>query len=211
MGTVYAAIDDEIREWIERQQMFFVATAPSGDGGHVNLSPKGAMQQTFRVLGPHRVAYVDLFGSGIETAAHLYDNRRIVVMLCAFEGPPKIIRLHGQGRVVEQHQPEHDELITEFELDDPVKKAARAIIDIEVTRIADSCGFVVPQMTFEAERRQLFKTAEAWTRKRGADAVRDYCDVNNDISIDRLPGLRRLGARVTAAQRETYDEQNRKL
>lgn len=209
MGAIYPEIDDRIRGWIERQRMFFVGTAPSGSDGHVNVSPKGAMD-TFRIRGPRQVAYVDLFGSGIETAAHLRDNGRIVVMFCAFEGPPKIIRLHGRGRVVEHHQPEHEALLGEFELPDVARRSARAIIDIEVTRIADSCGYVVPRMRFDGERQQLFRLTDAWTRKRGPDAIRDYCDVNNDISIDRLPGLSRFGGEIAEEQRELYLEEARK-
>lgn len=209
MGTVLENIDGDVREWIGRQRMFFVGTAPSGSDGHVNVSPKGDMR-TFRVLDPLRVAYVDLFGSGIETAAHLRDNGRIVIMFCAFEGPPKIIRLHGRGRVIEQDDARHEELIARFDLPGVVRYASRAVVAVDVTRVADSCGFVVPQMTFKAERQQLFKLARTWARKRGPDAVHDYADVNNDISIDSLPALRRFGGPVTPEQRERYEEENRK-
>ena len=92
-------IDDKLAAWIGRQQMFFVGTAPSGDGGHVNVSPKGPIE-SLRILDPHAVAYQDVIGSGAETIAHLRDNGRIVVMLCAFEGPPRILRLHGRGTVL---------------------------------------------------------------------------------------------------------------
>ena len=100
MAKVFDAIDARLAAWIARQRMFFVATAPSGDGGHVNVSPKGPIE-TLRVLDEHTVAYLDLVGSGAETVAHLQDNGRIVVMLCAFEGPPRIVRLHGRGEVLE--------------------------------------------------------------------------------------------------------------
>ena len=96
MGKVFDAIDDKLAAWIGRQRMFFVGTAPSGDGGHVNVSPKGPIE-SLRILDPHTVAYQDVIGSGAETIAHLRDNGRIVVMLCAFEGPPRILRLHGRG------------------------------------------------------------------------------------------------------------------
>src|SRR5215218_2146572 len=98
MAHVYEAIDDHLRGWIARQSLFFVGTAPSGDGGHVNVSPKGPIG-TLRVLDDHTVAYLDLIGSGAETIAHLRANGRIVVMLCAFEGPPRIVRLHGRGEI----------------------------------------------------------------------------------------------------------------
>ena len=99
MATIYEAIDDKLRDWLLAQPVFFVATAPLAGDGHVNVSPKG-MAGTFAVLGPHRIAYLDYFGSGIETVAHLRENGRIVVMCCAFNGPPKIVRLHGRGYAV---------------------------------------------------------------------------------------------------------------
>src|SRR5918912_1631499 len=99
MGRVYTGIDDGVAEFIGRQHVFFVATAPSGSDGHVNLSPKG-LDDTFAILDRTTVAYLDLIGSGIETVAHLRDNGRIVLMFCAFQGPPKIVRLHGRGSVV---------------------------------------------------------------------------------------------------------------
>src|SRR3954467_2389687 len=114
MGKVFDQIDDKLTGWIAAQQLFFVATAPSGDGGHVNCSPKGPIE-SLRVLGPRRVAYLDLVGSGAETIAHLRQNGRIVVMLCAFQGPPRIVRLHGRGRSVAPPGPEFDELAAEFQ------------------------------------------------------------------------------------------------
>ena len=99
MGKLQTSVEGAVRDFIEQQHVFFVATAPLAADAHVNLSPKGA--DTFRVLGPTTVAYLDLTGSGVETIAHLRENRRIVIMFCAFQGPPKILRLHGVGRVVE--------------------------------------------------------------------------------------------------------------
>src|SRR6478672_11686349 len=113
MGKVFQEIDDKLAGWISRQHMFFVGTAPGGDGGSINVSPKG-MAGTFAVLGPRRVAYLDYTGSGAETIAHLRDNGRIVLMFCAFEGPPKIVRLHGRGRAVLVGDPEFDELRSAF-------------------------------------------------------------------------------------------------
>ena len=109
MGTVLDSIDDDLAAWIEAQPVFFVATAPSGPDGHVNLSPKG--YDTLRVLGPDSVAYVDLTGSGVETIAHLRENGRITLMLCAFEGPPKIVRLYGTGEVVVPGDPDWDDAV----------------------------------------------------------------------------------------------------
>lgn len=210
MGTVLSEIDEALRTWISAQPMFFVGTAPSGDDGHVNVSPKGDMR-TFAVLGPHRVAYVDLFGSGIETVAHLKQNGRIVVMMCAFHGMPKVIRMHGHGRVVEMQDDEYAELLTSFALTDEVPPAVRSIIVVDVERIADSCGFVVPLMTEPAERGVLYKTAEAWTRRQGPSAIRDYCDVNNGESIDGISGLTPFGTDLTDEQRKVLSSDGRKL
>jgi hypothetical protein len=210
MGTVLPEIDDRIAGWIAQQHMFFVATAPSGDGGHLNLSPKGA-RESFAVLGPHEVAYVDLYGSGAETIAHVKDNGRIVVMFCAFEGPPKIIRLHGTGDVVEQADPRFADLFAHFTISDEVMPTVRSIIRIDVHRIADSCGFVVPEMTFVRGRKQLYKGAAAVIRKHGPDAIRDYCDVNNRESIDGLPALRPFGDGVDEEQRRRFAHEGRKL
>jgi hypothetical protein len=207
MGTVFEAIDDGLREWIGAQRLFFVATAPSGEDGFVNVSPKGAMD-TFGVLGPHEVAYVDLFGSGIETVAHLKENGRIVLMFCAFEGPPRVLRLHGRGEVVEQGDERFAELRAAFDLPPEYETSMRSIVRVDVVRIADSCGFVVPKMAYEGERGQLFKTARAWIRQNGPDAIRDYCDVNNRESIDGLAGLEPLGSSATP---KAHSHEGRKL
>jgi Pyridoxamine 5'-phosphate oxidase len=188
MAKVFEQIDDSLREFIEAQSMFFVATAPSGDGGHVNLSPKGG-RNLFRVTGPHGFAYVDLMGSGIETVAHLRENGRIVVMFCAFEGPPKIVRLHGVGRPVQQGDSEFAALLATFEITDEQRRAVRSVIEVEVTRVGDSCGFVVPRMDYVGERDQLYRYADNRLRKEGADAVRAYVSINNAESLDGLTGL----------------------
>src|SRR5881398_424588 len=135
MGKVYEAIDEKLSAWIRRQPLFFVATAPSGDSGHLNLSPKGPIE-TLRVLGPRRVAYLDLVGSGAETIAHLRENGRIVIMLCAFAGPPRILRLHGRGRVVEPGDPEFEELAGGFELPATTTAgpARRSVVVVDVER-----------------------------------------------------------------------------
>jgi hypothetical protein len=210
MGSVLAEIDDRLVAWMARQPLFFVATAPAE--GHVNLSPKGG-QGTFAVLGPHEVAYVDLYlyGSGVETVAHLKDNGRIVIMLCAFEGPPKIVRLHGHGEVVEQADHRWKTLFARFTLADEVLPTVRSIVRVEVSRISDSCGFVVPEMNFVRDRRQLYKGAASTIRRHGRDAIRDYCDVNNAQSIDGLPALSPYGAQVTDEQRSTFAHEGRKL
>jgi hypothetical protein len=188
MAKLFEEIDDKIRAFIEAQTVFFVATAPSGDEGHVNLSPKGG-SNLFRVTGPLGFAYVDLMGSGIETTAHLRENGRIVVMFCAFEGPPKIIRLHGRGTSVQQGDPGFAEALAGFDITDEQRRAVRSVIEVAVTRVADSCGFVVPKMTYEGERDQLYRYADNRLRKEGPDAVRAYVSANNAESIDGLAGL----------------------
>lgn len=179
MGTTRSMIDEEARRFIEAQHIFFVASAPLDSGGHVNLSPKGL--DTFRILGPTTVAYIDFNGSGVETIAHLKENGRIVLMFCAFQGPPNIFRLYGVGRVVEPDQPEFAALAENF----PVYDHMRSIIVVEVTRVTDSCGYGVPRFTYEGEREQL----AAWARKQGTEGLQAYRERKNEHSIDGLPGV----------------------
>jgi Pyridoxamine 5'-phosphate oxidase len=188
MAKQFDEIDDTLRAFIEAQSMFFVATAPSGDGGHVNLSPKGG-SNLFRVTGPLGFAYVDLMGSGIETVAHLRENGRIVLMFCAFEGPPKIVRLHGTGRPVQQRDDRFAELLATFELSDEQRPAVRSVITVDVARVTDSCGFVVPRMDYVGDRDQLYRFADNRIRKLGSDAIAAYVSENNAESVDGLVGL----------------------
>lgn len=181
MGKSYAELDDGLREFIGRQHVFFVATAPLASEGHVNLSPKGL--DTFRVLGPTRVAYLDLTGSGVETVAHLRENGRLTLMFCAFDGPPRILRLFGRGRAVEPGDEGFDEVRRNF----PAYPGTRAVVILEVERIADSCGFAVPLYEYAGERRQLTD----WAERKGAEGLRHYRSEKNRRSIDGLPGLRR--------------------
>jgi hypothetical protein len=159
VAKIFDQIDDKMRAFIEAQTVFFVGTAPSGDDGHINVSPKGGAN-LFRVTGPLGFAYVDLMGSGIETIAHLRENGRIVLMFCAFEGPPKIIRLHGHGAPVQQGDPGFAEALAGFDITDDQRRAVRSVIEVSITRVADSCGFVVPQMAYEGERDQLYRYAD---------------------------------------------------
>jgi hypothetical protein len=179
MGKVFEGIDDGLRRFLEAQKVFFVATAPLDAAGHVNLSPKGL--DSFRVLDPHTVAYIDLTGSGIETVAHVRENGRIVLLFCAFEGPPKIVRLHGRGEVVEAGDARFESLAARF----PSFASTRSIIRISLERIADSCGYGVPLYAFQAERPQLGQ----WAERKGADGVVRYREENNVRSIDGLAGL----------------------
>jgi Pyridoxamine 5'-phosphate oxidase len=188
MAKVFEEIDDKLRAFIEAQTMFFVATAPSGDGGHVNLSPKGG-RNLFRVTGPLGFAYVDLMGSGIETIAHLRENGRIVIMFCSFEGAPKIVRLHGVGRPVQRSDDGFEELLATFDISDEQLPAVRSVITVDVTRVGDSCGFVVPRMDYVGERDQLYRYADNRIRKLGQDAVLEYVSENNAHSLDGLTGL----------------------
>ncbi|MGZ4278754.1 MAG: pyridoxamine 5'-phosphate oxidase family protein [Solirubrobacteraceae bacterium] len=181
MAKVFDAIDARLAAWIARQRMFFVATAPSGDGGHVNVSPKGPIE-TLRVLDEHTVAYLDLVGSGAETVAHLQDNGRIVVMLCAFEGPPRIVRLHGRGEVLEPGSVDFPDV-------NALPEQHRTVIRVGVERIADSCGFGVPLMAYEGERPQSLAWAETKLAKGGPRALEDYVAEKNAVSIDGLPAL----------------------
>jgi Pyridoxamine 5'-phosphate oxidase len=188
MAKLFEEIDEKLHAFIDAQPMFFVGTAPSGSGGHINLSPKGG-RNLFQVTGPRGFAYVDLMGSGIETIAHLRENGRIVVMFCAFEGPPKIVRLHGIGRPVQQGDEGFGELLATFDISDEQLRAVRSVITVEVTRVADSCGFVVPRMDYVDERDQLYRYADNRLRKEGPEAVRAYVSANNAESIDGLTGL----------------------
>jgi hypothetical protein len=188
MAKLFDEIDDKMRAFIESQTMFFVGTAPSGDDGHVNVSPKGG-SNLFRVTGPLGFAYVDLMGSGIETIAHLRENGRIVLMFCSFDGPPKIVRLHGRGVPVQQGDPGFPEALAGFDITDEQRRAVRSVIEVDVSRVADSCGFVVPKMSYEGERDQLYRYADNRLRKEGPEAVKAYVSANNASSIDGLMGL----------------------
>ena len=179
MGKVFAQIDAALEQFIRTQQMFFVATAPLDAGGHVNVSPKGL--DTLRVLDPHTVAYLDHVGSGIETVAHLKENGRIVVMFCAFQGPPRIVRFHGRGDVLEPRHPEFSKLRA---LCQP-EPAGRAVIRVAVTRISDSCGHGVPLYQFDGHRTQMAAFAE----RKGPEGLRQYMEQKNRVSLDGLPGL----------------------
>jgi hypothetical protein len=179
MGKVYDGIDATLETFIKRQHVFFVGTAPTSLEGHLNLSPKGL--DTFRILGPRKVAYLDLIGSGIETVAHLRENGRITIMFCAFEGKPLIVRLHGQGRVVEPTDAEWNNLIPLF----PAYAGTRTLVVVEVERVGDSCGFAVPLYEYQGQRSQLIAYAE----KQGPEAIEAYKARKNARSLDGLPGL----------------------
>jgi len=189
VAKLYGQIDDQWREWIGRQSMFFVGTAPLDADGHVNVSPKGPIG-SLQVIDEQTVAYLDIVGSGAETIAHLRENGRIVVMLCAFQGPPRILRLHGRGEVVVPEDPRFDELNSRFDFAGPsVDEARRSVILVHVERIADSCGYGVPLLAYEGERPHSDKSSEKALRVHGPETFRDYERKNNTESIDGLPAL----------------------
>ena len=184
MGKVYEAIDERWREWIGRQALFFVGSAPLAGDGHVNVSPKGPID-SLRVIDDRTVAYLDVIGSGAETIAHLRENGRIVVMLCAFEGPPRILRLHGRGEVIEPGDPRFDDLIEHHRFNQPaVDESRRAIVLVHVTRIADSCGYGVPLDGSRRRARASRPAAAKALRTKGPETFRDYERKHNARSLD---------------------------
>ena len=189
MAKLYEGIDERWREWIARQPLFFVGTAPLDGGGHVNVSPKGPIG-SLRVVDEHTVAYLDIVGSGAETIAHLRENGRIVVMFCAFDGPPRILRLHGRGEVVLADDPAFAGWMEAGGFDQPsVPESRRAVIVVHVDRIGDSCGYGVPLMDYAGERPHSDASSEKRMRAQGPDAFEDYKRKKNAESIDGLPAV----------------------
>jgi Pyridoxamine 5'-phosphate oxidase len=189
VGRVYDGIDEHQRTWIAKQPLFFVATAPLDAEGHVNLSPKGPIG-SFAVLDDHTVAYLDVLGSGAETIAHLRENARIVVMLCAFEGPPRILRLHGRGEHVLAVDPRFPELLERCGFEEPpVAESRRAVVLVNVTRVADSCGYGVPLMSYEGQRPHQEASSSKRLRTKGPEGFLDYQREHNAESLDGLPAV----------------------
>jgi|SRR4051812_21049225 hypothetical protein len=189
MATVFESITPHHREWIARQAMFFVATAPLSADGHVNVSPKGPIG-SFGVLDEHTVAYLDVNGSGIETIGHLRENGRIVVMFCAFAGPPRILRLHGRGEPIFPDDERFDALQAQLGLESlSIPEAERALILVHVSRIADSCGYGVPLMAFEGMRPHHAASSAKKVRVNGADGYRSFQRERGATTIDGLPAF----------------------
>jgi hypothetical protein len=180
MGKVHDAVEGRLREFIEAQHVFFIATAPLAVDGHINLSPRG-IPGTFAVLDEHTFAWLDGTGSGSETIAHLRENGRITVVFCAFEGPPNIVRLYGTGRVVTVYDEDYHALAANF-TDLP---GARAVVVVDIERISDSCGFGVPRMKYESERNLL----QPYFERKGVQGSADYRRRKNRTSLDGLPGF----------------------
>lgn len=180
MGKLYERIDRRLQDFIRAQPLFFVATAPL-EGGHINVSPKG-YRDTFSIIDDRTVAYLDLHGSGAETVAHLRENGRITVMFCSFDRTPKILRLHGTGRVVVPGSAEWDDLAPRFKMDG---LHPRGIVVVDVHRVADSCGYAVPHMELVDERSLL----KDWADRKTPEDLVDYRARKNATSIDGLPAF----------------------
>jgi hypothetical protein len=183
MGKIHEYITPEITSWIAHQKIFFVSSAPLSGNGHINCSPKGL--DSFRIINEHTVVYQDLTGSGVETIAHLKENGRILIMFCAFDGPPKIVRFHGTGSVIMSDHGTYQQYDNLF----PKRQGTRAYIQIDVTRISDSCGYSVPLYEYRSERDILDK----WCANKGDDGLIAYRNQKNRFSIDGLPGLDEAG------------------
>ncbi len=177
MAKFFDDIQPQHQVFIEKQKMFFVASAPLAENGHVNLSPKGI--DSFKVLSPTKVAYMDLTGSGNETSAHILENGRITIMFCAFEGPPNIMRLFGKGYTALPGDEEWEQLAPHFQ----ILLATRQIIVADIYQVQTACGFSVPYYTYEGERDQAYK----WAANKGAEGLEAYKKEKNLQSLDGLP------------------------
>jgi hypothetical protein len=177
MAKVFEYITDELQQFIAKQQIFFVATAPLHNTGHINVSPKGL--DSFRILSPHQVGYLDMTGSGNETSAHLEENGRITLMFCALQGAPVILRLYGVGRTVRPAMPDWESLSSQF----PFVAGTRQIIVADIHRVQTSCGTGVPLFDYAGQRDALVR----WAEKKGEQGLYDYWQLKNRVSIDGLP------------------------
>jgi hypothetical protein len=175
MGQRYAELSQELIQFIWKQQMFFVATAPAD--GYVNLSPKGL--DSLRVLDPNTVAWLNVTGSGNESAAHVLENGRMTIMFCAFEGKPMILRLYGQARVVHQRDEEWTALLAHFD----GLAGARQIFVLNIELVQTSCGMGVPLFDYHGQRQQLVE----WAEKKGPDGLEEYWERKNQVSLDGKP------------------------
>ncbi|MEW7279333.1 pyridoxamine 5'-phosphate oxidase family protein [Aquimarina sp. 2201CG1-2-11] len=172
MAKMYTKISKEQEEFIANQKIFFVGTAATE--GSVNISPKG--MDTFRVINANQIIWLNLTGSGNETAAHLLKNKRMTIMFCAFEGKPLILRLYGNAEIYHEKDSFYQEHIHQF----PKIEGSRQIIKMQINKVQTSCGYAVPFMEFQEERTQL----QSWAEKQGKDRLRKYQEEKNSISID---------------------------
>lgn len=175
MAQFYSELTQELQQFIEEQKIFFTATAPQE--GRINLSPKGI--DTFRCLDSNTVAYLDLTGSGNETAAHLQENGRITIMFCSFSDQPLIMRLYGQAKAIHPRDKEWETISSFFDL----LPGTRQIIILKIDSIQTSCGFAVPIYEFKEERQTLI----TWARNKGEKGIQEYWQAKNINSIDGLP------------------------
>jgi hypothetical protein len=175
MAKFYTELDNSLRRFIAEQKIFFTASAPND--GRVNLSPKG--MDSFRCLDDKTVAYLDLTGSGNETAAHIFENGRLTIMFCSFTEKPLILRLYGRGRVVRKNDEDWNRLYSNFT---PIV-GERQIIVVEIESLQTSCGFAVPVYELKEEREKLIE----WAENKGESGLVEYRQTKNQISIDGLP------------------------
>ena len=175
MSKIYKKITSRLQKFIEAQKIFFVATAPTS--GRINLSPKG--MDSFRVVDENRVLWLNVTGSGNETAAHLLENDRITIMFCAFEGAPNILRLYGKGKEIKEGDTAWNDLITLF----PETPGTRQIFDIEIESAQTSCGMSIPFYDYKGERNEL----NDWATEQGKEGIKKYWEDKNQTSIDGLP------------------------
>ena len=181
MSESFDVLSDEHQRFLAAQKVFFVATA--GAEGSVNLSPKGGA--SVAVLAPSRLLWLNLTGSGNETAAHLLDQNRITLMWCAFEGPPNILRVYGRGQAIYPEDPAWETCTATI----PASAGARQYFEIEIERVQTSCGYQVPLMEYREDRSALTK----WAEKKGAEGLRAYWTKENARSIDGLPTKKTRG------------------
>jgi len=172
MAKFYTELDHKLIHFIEQQKMFFVATADVD--GRINLSPKG--MDSLRILAPNRVAWLNLTGSGNETAAHLLTVNRMTIMFCAFEGRSKILRLYGQANTLHRGDNDWESMAKHF----PQYSAARQIFDMKIESLQTSCGFGVPLFEYQGDRELL----NDWAKKKGPDGIKEYWSTRNAVSID---------------------------
>ena len=175
MGKILTKLSTPLKNFIQEQQMFFVATAPAD--GKVNLSPKG--MDSFRVMGDNRVIWLNLTGSGNETAAHVLENKRMTIMFCAFKGNPLILRLYGTAKFYQPEDAEWDSLAGHF----PAYDGRRQIFEMNIESVQTSCGYAVPLYEFQAQRTRL----EEWAEDKGPSGIRDYWEEKNKVSLDGKP------------------------
>mgnify|MGYP000624828901 FL=1 len=175
MAKFYTSITKRVQQFIDKQKVFFVATAP--ENGRINVSPKG--MDSFRVMNENRVLWLNVTGSGNETAAHLLEKNRITIMFCSFEGAPNILRLYGKGKEIKEIDPNWNEVISLF----PKTPGTRQIFDIAIESVQTSCGMSIPFFEYKGEREEL----NDWASEKGKEGIKDYWEAKNQTSIDGLP------------------------